>query len=103
MKSCLINLNVLTFENMNKYQILLFMFRLHNKQYPRPDSFYLEMNSQIRNHYTKSALHYRGLVAHVKIKQFSVLCVRPVLRIILSDSIKNSQSLGIFKKSLKNT
>jgi len=31
---------------MTKYQVLLFMFRLHNKQYLRPNSFYLPTNSQ---------------------------------------------------------
>jgi len=78
-KTCFFNLNILILDNINNYQVPLFMFRLHNNQYPRPDSFPLTTGSQIHSHFTRSAHHLRPQFARIQVKQFSIMCNGPLL------------------------
>ena len=51
---------ILSLENINKYQIFLYMFRLHNKLLPKAISIDLQTGTEIHSHYTRSAHHYRS-------------------------------------------
>src|SRR6218665_324369 len=100
-KTCFFNFNILTLDNINNYQVLLFMFQLYNNQYPRPDSFPLLTGSQIHTHFTRSAHHLRPQFARIQVKQFSIMCNGPLLWKKLPESVKNLKSIGSFKKSIK--
>jgi len=62
----------------------------------------IQTNSQIHSHYTRASHHFKSQFARVKIKQFSILCSGPTLWNKLPDGMKNLNSLGSFKYSLKN-
>jgi len=52
---------MLILENINSYQILLFMFSFHNKLSPNYCCLMFKKNSDIHSHFTRSSSHYRSL------------------------------------------
>lgn len=93
---------ILSLENINKYQILLYMFRLHNKLLPKAISIDLQTGTEIHSHYTRSAHHYRSHHARLRVKQFSLPCTGPHLWNSLPESLKNLKSVNSFKRSIKS-
>ncbi len=61
-KSSFKNLKLLTVENINRYQMLLFMFCFHHNFLPNAISHVIALgiqtNSQIHSHYTRASHHY---------------------------------------------
>ena len=99
-------LHLLTLENINKYQILLFMFSFHNNLLPRSlhtnIASCLKKNSDIHSHFTRSSSYYRSHYVRINIKLFSIFCTGPTLWNKLPDDLKNLNSLVAFKHLLKN-
>src|SRR6218665_1192368 len=99
-------LHLLTIDNINKYQILLFMFSFHNNLLPRSlhtnVASCLKTNSDTHFHFTRSSSHYRSHYARINVKLFSIFCTGPTLWNKLPADLKNSNSLVAFKHLLKN-
>src|SRR6218665_2566900 len=95
---------ILSLENINKYQILLYMFRLHNKLLPK--AIYIDLQTgrptKIHSHYTRSAHHYRSHHARLRVKQFSLLCTGPPLWNSLPESLKHLKSVNSFTRTKKS-
>ena len=104
-KSSFRELKLLILDNINSYQILLFMFCFHHNLLPNAIShvisFGIYMNSQIHSHNTRASHRYRRQFARVKIKQFSILCSEPIMWNKLPHGMKNLNSLGSLKYSIK--
>src|SRR6218665_2765151 len=91
-----IKLQLLTIEQINRYQVLLFMQRL-----PSSIPFDLQKGVDIHDYNTRSSHSYRSHRARIKVKQLSMHCIGPDMWNKLPDSLKDVQSLGSFKSLLK--
>src|SRR6218665_2083595 len=94
-------LNLLTLNNINKYQILLFMFRYHHSLLPKTINIHFQTGSQIHGHYTRFSHHYRSHYARINTKEFSIHCIGPVLWNNLPEEVKTLYSINSFKYHLK--
>src|SRR6218665_3599142 len=81
------------------------MFCFHHNLLPNAISpgtaLGIQTNSQNHSHYTRASHYYRSQFARVKIKQFSILCSGPTIWNKLPEGMKNLNSLGSFKFSLR--
>src|SRR6218665_51956 len=96
-----IKLKQLTIEQINRYQVLLFMHRFHHQGLPSSIPFDLQKGVDIHDHNTRSSHSYRSHRARIKVKQLSMHCIGPDMWNKLPDSLKDVQSLGSFKSLLK--
>ena len=100
-KASFCKLNLLTLNNINKYQILLFMFRYHHSLLPKTINIHFQTGSQIHGHYTRFSHHYRSHYARINTKEFSIHCIGPVLWNNLPEELKTLYSINSFKYHLK--
>src|SRR6218665_1608777 len=88
-------------EQINRYQVLLFMHRLHHQRLSSSIPFDIQKGVDIHDHNTRSSNSYRSHRARIKVKQLSMHCIGPDMWNKLPDSLKDVQSLGSFKSLLK--
>src|SRR6218665_2891444 len=100
-KASFCKLNLLTLNNINKYQILLFMFCYHHSLLPKTINIHFQTGSQIHGHYTRFSHHYRSHYACINTKEFSIHCIGPVLWNNLPEELKTLYSINSFKYHLK--
>src|SRR6218665_324324 len=100
-KASFCKLNLLTLNNINKYQILLFMFRYHHSLLPKTINIHFQTGSKIHGHYTRFSHHYRSHYARINTKEFSIHCIGPVLWNNLPEELKILYSINSFKCHLK--
>ena len=96
-----INNNLLTLPKINKFQICLFMFRFHFHLLPMSFKHYFTKGSDIHGHFTRHSHSYRSEFAHLRIKQFSIKYLGPLLWNGLPGDLTSLLSFGLFKNSLK--
>src|SRR6218665_1221630 len=98
-------LHLLSLENINSYQILLFMFSFHNNLLPKSllNTFALDIkkNSDFHSYNTRSSFHYRSQYARINTRLFSFVCTGPILWNRLPNTLKNTYTLASFKRNLK--
>jgi len=94
-------LNLLTLENINRYQILLFMFRYHHNLLPKSFTIFFQTGIQIHSHYTRFSHYYRSHYARIRTKEFSIHCTGPLLWNGLPEELKTLPLLNSFKYQLK--
>src|SRR6218665_40606 len=101
-KASFCKLNLLTLNNMNKYQILLFMFRNHHSLLLKSINIHFQTGSQIHGHYTRFSHHYRSHYARINTKEFSIHCIGPVIWNNLPEELKTLYSITPSNTTLSN-
>ena len=94
-------------ENINSYQILLFMFSFHNNLLPKSllnrPTFALDIKkSDFHSYNTRSSSHYRSQYARINTRLFSFVCTGPVLWNWLPNTLKKYLYTSIIQAHLKN-
>lgn len=92
---------LLSLVNINKLQVLLFMYRFHHNLLPPSFKSYFSTGSMFHAYLTRNSGKYRCEAAHLKIKQFSIKCLGPTLWNKLPHELTVSRSIGIFKALLR--
>lgn len=92
---------ILTLDNINKLQTSLFMFKFHKHMLPAGFSNFFTMGSEIHEHNTRTASHYRSEYSRTKLKQFSIKCNGPRTWNSLPKDLKRVLTLYQFKSRLK--
>src|SRR6218665_1026539 len=100
-KASFLKLNLLTLNNINKYQILLFMFHYHHSLLPKSITIHFQTGSKIHGHYTRFSHHYRSHYARINTKEFSIHYIGPVLWNNLPEELKILYSINSFRYHLR--
>jgi len=93
---------LLCLNDINKFQVCLFMYCFHFNILPITFKHYFTPGLIIHDHYTRQAHAYRSEAAHLKIKLFTIKCYGPHLWNKLPDYLTKLPTVGLFKSKLKN-
>jgi hypothetical protein len=87
--------------DINKLQIAAFMFMFHNKSLPAIFNSYFKMNIEVHSHNTRQALTLHIDYYRTNTRAFTIKVQGPKLWNSLDILIRNSKTLPLFKRHLK--
>ena len=93
-------LNLLNIYELNKIQILCFMYKIHNNILT---SYFLNLfttNLSIHDHFTRQACKFHITSHHTNVRAYSIQVYGTKLWNSLSKDITDSASLSVFKKMM---
>jgi len=100
-RSLFYNLKILPFEYINKLQVGLFMYKLQAHQIPASFDNWFCKNSEVHDHFTRSATNYHQRRVHTTARQHSIGICGPLLWNSLPNDLKNLPTVYQFKRKLK--
>jgi hypothetical protein len=95
------NLKILPFECINKFQVGLFMYKLQMHQIPTNFDYWFCKNSDVHDHYTRSAMNYHQRRVRTTTRQHSIGIYGPLLWNSLPNYLKNLTTVYQFKRKFK--
>ena len=95
------NNKLLTIYDMYEYQLGIFMFLCHKKLLPSSLLHYYTLNSDIHSYPTRNAANYHLPSVRTCLSQKSIIYQGPVVWNSLSDEIRKSNTLNLFKARFK--
>src|SRR3984885_14930417 len=95
------NLGILPFKDINKFQVGVFMFKLHTNLMPIKFNQWFTKNLDIHSHHTRSSNKYHQISIHTMIRKYSIRIYGPTVWNSLPDYLTNVLTLTSFKKMLK--
>lgn len=70
-------LELLTIDQINLYQVILFMYRFHHQWLSSSIPFDIQKGVASHDHNTRSSHNYKSHRARIKVKQLSMHCIGP--------------------------
>jgi len=95
------SLKMLTFHDLNKFQLGEFMYRFEKRLLPESFNAYFVYNSEVHGHNTRGRNQINIEYCRTVAKSFSVKIAGPRLWNSLPINLRNSASISIFKKNYK--
>ena len=96
-----IQLKILKFDDIYKFQILKFMFLYKNKVLPDLFKEMFSLRSEVHSYNTRNSNSFHTFSCRTNIRKFSIRFQGPLLFNQLNSDIKNAGSISLFKTKLK--